>query len=287
MRYRFIRDHEGEFRLTSLCRVLGVSRSGYYGWRVRPSSARSQANDRLLQRIRQVHAASKENYGAVKTWRALLGAGETCGRHRVARLRRAHGIAAKRMRRFRSAYAARNSAPPAPNLLNRRFSAMDPDRVWVGDVSCIATREGWLYLAVLIDLYSRRVVGWAMSSLNNLQLAADALTMAIEQRRPRPGLIHHTDQGVLYAASNYRAILTRQGMIASMSRKGDCYDNAVAESFFSNLKNEMSWHHDFTRRDEARAAIFDYIEVFYNRQRAHQSLDYVSPLRYEEQRVVP
>ena len=268
-------------------RVLGVSRSGYYGWRTRPASARAEANARLLQHIRRIHAGSRENYGTVKTWRALTEAGETCGRHRVARLRQTHGIEAKRMRRFRSAYAARNNEAAAPNLLNRDFVASAPDRVWVGDVTFIATREGWLYLAVLIDLYSRRVVGWAMGNQQNRQLVSDALTMAIEHRRPAPGLIHHTDQGVLYGTSAYRAILTRHAMIPSMSRKGDCYDNAVAESFFSNLKNELTWHHDFRYRDEARAAVFAYIEVFYNRQRLHQSLDYLSPVRYEEQRVVP
>ena len=226
MRYHFIQDHAHAFRVSALCRALDVSRSGYYGWRTRPLSARAQVNARLLHRIRQIHAGSRENYGAVKTWRALAGAGEICGLHRVARLRQAHGIEAKRMRRFRSSFAGRNSLPAAPNLLERNFEALLPDRVWVGDVTFIATREGWLYLAVLIDLYSRQVVGWAMSSQNNRQLAIDALTMAIEQRRPRPGLIHHTDQGVLYATSAYRAILSQQGILPSMSRKGNCYDNA-------------------------------------------------------------
>lgn len=287
MRYHFIRGHDHKFRVSALCRVLGVSRSGYYGWRTRPASARTQANARLLQHIRQIHVRSRENYGTAKTWQALTDAGVSCGLHRVARLRQAHGIEAKRMRRFHSAYAARHSDTTAPNLLNRDFTATAPDRVWVGDITFIATREGWLHLAVLLDLYSRRVVGWAMGNQQNRQLVIDALTMAIAHRRPRPGLIHHTDQGVLYATSAYRAILTHQEMIPSMSRKGDCYDNAVAESFFSNIKNELTWHHDFRHRDEARAAIFDYIEVFYNRQRSHQALDYVSPVRYEEQRVVP
>lgn len=287
MRYHFIREHHREFRITSLCRVLGVSRSGYYGWRSRPASERQQANNLLLQHIRTIHVGSRENYGAVKTWKALTKASETCGLNRVARLRQAHGIEAKRRRRFHCVYAARNRDTTAPNLLNRDFTAAAPDRVWVGDVTFIATREGWLHLAVLIDLYSRKVVGWAMGRQQNRQLVIDALTMAIEHRRPRPGLIHHTDQGILYATSAYRAILTQQAMIPSMSRKGDCYDNAVAESFFSNLKNELTWHHDFRSRDAARAAVFDYIEVFYNRQRLHQTLDYVSPVRYEEQRVVP
>lgn len=286
MRYHFIQDHRHEFRVSAMCRVLGVSRSGFYGWRTRPVSARAQANIRLLTRIREIHARSRENYGTVKTWRALLATGTFCGRNRVAKLRQAEGIYAKRVRRFRQAYAARNSEPAAPNLLDRHFAVSAPNRVWVGDITFIPTREGWLYLAVLLDLYSRRVVGWAMSEKMNRALVIDALTMAIEHRRPRPGLIHHTDQGIVYGACAYRGILTQHGMTASMSRKGNCYDNAVAESFFSNLKNELTWHCSFRRRDEARAAIFEYIEVFYNRQRLHQTLDYVSPVRYEEQRVV-
>jgi transposase InsO family protein len=286
MRYHFIADHQRQFRVTTMCRVLNVSRSGFYAWRMRPPSARSEANAKLLARIRGIHTDSRENYGIVKTWRALTKAGITCGRHRVARLRQAHGIEAKRLRRFRSNYAPRNPQT-IPNLLNRDFAAPAPDRAWVGDVTFVPTREGWLYLAVLLDLYSRRVVGWAMSELQNRTLVIDALTMAIEHRCPKPGLIHHTDQGILYATAAYRSVLKAHGMIQSMSRKGDCYDNAVAESFFSNLKNELTWHCRFPDRTTARAAIFDYIEVFYNRQRLHQTLDYVSPVRYEERRVVP
>ena len=229
MRYGFIREHERSFRVSAMCRSLSVSRSGYYAWRTRGPSPRAIANARLLTHIRTIHAGSRENYGAEKTWQALIRAGEACGRHRVARLRQAHGIQAKRLRRFRSAYAPRNSEPAAPNLLNRDFVAGAPNRVWAGDITFIATREGWLYLAVILDLYPRRVVGWAMSAAMNRALVIDALTMAVEHRGPRPGLIHHTDQGVLYATSAYRAILAQHGMIASMSRKGNCYDNAVVE----------------------------------------------------------
>ena len=285
MKYHFIEEHHLTFRVSAMCRVLDVSRSGFYGWRRRPMSARSEANEKLLKRIREIHARSSENYGAVKTWRALVSAGEICGCHRVARLRQAHGIEAKRLRRFRLNYAPRNEAA-TPNLLSRDFTAPSPNRVWVGDITFIPTREGWLHLAVLLDLYSRRVVGWAMSDCQNRALITDALTMAIEHRQPKPGLIHHTDQGPLYATTAYRAILNEHGMIPSMSRKGDCYDNAVAESFFSNLKNELTWHCRFQSRDEARAAIFSYIEVFYNRRRLHQTLDYVSPVRYEERQAV-
>jgi transposase InsO family protein len=285
VRYRFLKDHQHEHRISTLCRVLQVSRSGYYAWRVRPEGARAAENRRLLLRIRSIHARSREAYGAVKTRRALRDDGIDCGRHRLARLRQTHGIVAKRARRFRLSYAARNSEPAAPNLLDRHFTAHQPNRVWVGDITFIHTREGWLHLAVLLDLYSRKVVGWAMSDRQNRQLAIDALVMAIERRRPEPGLVHHTDQGMLYATPAYRAILAQHGMIPSMSRKGDCYDNAVAESFFSNLKNELLWDRDLRTRSEARSAVFEWIEVFYNRERLHQTLDYVSPVRYEEQSV--
>jgi len=286
VRYQFIRDHEPAHRVSALCRALRVSRSGYYGWKSRPECARALANRRLLARIRVVHAHSREAYGVVKTWRTLTDQGIPCGHNRVARLRRLHGIEARRRRRFRLAYAARNNEPAAPNLLDRRFAVEAPDRVWVGDITFIPTREGWLHLAVLLDLCSRKVVGWAMSERQNRQLATDALVMAIERRQPRPGLVHHTDQGIVYAAAAYREILKAHHLIPSMSRKGDCYDNAVAESFFSGLKNEFVWDRDFKTRQEARSAIFEWIEVFYNRERLHQTLDYVSPVRYEES-VVP
>jgi transposase InsO family protein len=285
VKYAFMRAHQAEFRVKTMCRVLGVSRSGFYGWRPRAPSRRTLANLALLRHIRKIDLASRHAYGAVKTWRALREAGETCGRHRVVRLRQRHGIEANRMRRFRSRYAAANSEPAAPNLLNRDFEALQPDRVWAGDVTFISTREGVLHLAVLLDLHSRRVVGWAMSERINQPLVTDALAMAIEHRQPEPGLIHHSDQGAIYTSSAYRAILQTHGMIPSMSRKGDPYDNAVAESFFANLKNELTWHRTFQTRDQARAAIFDYIEVFYNRQRLHQTLGYISPMQYENQRV--
>lgn len=268
-----------------MCRVLKVSRSGFYAWCHRRPSPRTVANQALLQRIREIHVASRQAYGAIKTWKALREMGERCGRHRVEHLRQAHGIEANRLRRFRSGRAAYHTEPPAPNLLGRDFRVLQPDRMWVGDVTFIATREGVLYVAVLLDLYSRRVVGWAMNSKINQSLISDALQMAITQRRPELGLIHHTDQGSIYASRGYRAMLRQYGMIPSMSHKGDCYDNAVAESFFANLKNELTWHRTFQTRDQARSAIFDYIEVFYNRQRLHQTLGYISPARYEQQHV--
>ena len=281
MKYRFIEDHKHAYRVRSLCSALGVSRSGYYEWRGRRPSRRAEDNQRLLQHIREVHRASRENYGAHKTWKALRADGESCGENRVARLRQAHGIVAERVVLFRRAYANRNSAPPAPNLLNRDFTAERPNRVWVTDVTFVPTRRGWLYVAAMIDLFSRRVVGWSMGNRPDQPLVIDALRMALEQRQPEPGLIHHSDQGQVYAGGMYRAMLREHGIVQSMSRKGNCLDNAVAESFFSNLKNELVHHTLYEDRDQARSAIFDYMELFYNRQRLHESLGYVSPVCFE------
>ena len=270
-----------------MCGVLQVSRSGYYAWRTRPASPRSQANRQLLATLQRLHAQTKERYGAVKLWRALQAAGVPCGRHRVARLRRAHGIEARRTRRFRVVVEHHQFAPPAPNRLQQRFGAPAANRIWAGDLTAIATRAGWLHLAVVLDLYSRRVVGWAMSAKPDQALAISALRMAVQQRRPQSGLIHHTDQGALYTSGAYRQILTQQGLVASMSRKGNCYDNAVVESFFSTLKLELVYDRDFWTRDDARAEVFEFIEVFYNRQRLHQSLDYLSPEQFEADNPVP
>lgn len=285
MRYGFIDTHRATGSIHRWCDALRVSRSGYYAWRRRPESARAQADRALLAEIRALHVAAREAYGAVKTWRVLVARGVACGRHRVARLRRAHGIEARRMRRFRLAYAARTSAPPAPNHLARQFSVPAPNRVWAGDITFIPTRRGWLYLAVLLDLYSRRVVGWAMSERRDGALALDALTMALIQRRPAPGLLHHSDQGIQYTSGVYQSRLQATGLVASLSHKGNCFDNAVVESFFSTLKNEWTFHQTFQDRDHARAAVFDYIELFYNRQRSHATLNYVSPVTFEEQGV--
>jgi len=281
VKYAFIRAHRREFRIFRMCEVLQVSRSGYYDWRLRAESERRRQDRILLTEIRRVHYSNKEAYGTVRTWREMKRAGVGCGKHRVARLRRLGGIESRRRRKFKLAYQARNSAPAAANLLSRPFQAGAPNRIWVADVSFIPTRAGWLYLAVVIDLYSRLVVGWSMKERPNQELANEALLMAVEQRRPEPGLIHHSDQGILYGSTLYRQLLSRYGMVQSMSRKGNCYDNAVAESFFSSLKNEIVHHRDYYTREQARAEIFEYIELFYNRRRLHQSLDYRSPMQYE------
>ncbi len=278
--------HRREFRLRSMCRVLKISRSGYYDWRDRPDSRRALEDRYLLTRIRRIHDRSRQTYGTLKTWRALRDEGCRCGRHRIARLRRRHGIESRRRRRFRVTTQSRHQGWIAPNHLNREFHVERPNRVWAGDVTFIATRGGWLYLAVLLDLYSRRVVGWAMSERNDLALVRAALAMAIVARRPTPGLTHHTDRGRPYAADDYRRLLAAHGMIPSMSRKRDCWDNAVTESFFATLKNELTWGRVFHTRDEARREIFEYIEAFYNRQRIHQTLGYRTPVAFESMAAV-
>jgi putative transposase len=287
MRYRFVRAHQPEHRLARLCQTLGVSRSGYYAWRRRPASARTRANAQLLEHLQRLHRQTNARYGAVKMWHALLASGIVCGRHRVARLRRLHGLEARRTRRFRMVVEQHQFVPPAPNRLHQIFAAPAVNRIWVGDLTAIATRSGWLYLAVLLDLYSRRVIGWAMSAKPDQHLAIEALQMALVSRRPHQGLIHHTDQGATYTSVAYQHRLAEYGIAASMSRKGNCYDNAVAESFFSTLKNDLVHERDYQTREEARAEIFEFIEVFYNRQRLHQTLGYVSPEQFETQNPVP
>ena len=286
MRYQFIKDHRHLHSITRLCDALRVSRCGYYAWLTRPLSQRTQSNEALLGKIKTIHQQHRQTCGSDKTWKLLRRQGETCGRHRVARLRRLHGIESIRMKRFRASRRARNNEPMAENKLDRKFNVEQPDRSWVTDTTFIVTRQGWLYLAVVIDLYSRKIVGWAMSARNNRQLVCDALVMAIRHRQPKAGLMHHSDQGNTYTSTQYRELLSRHGMIASMSRKGNCHDNAVAESFFGNLKNEMAYHRDFMTRQEAKSAIFDYIELFYNRNRLHQTLNYKSPVEYEIMQAV-
>ena len=286
MKYAFIRAQAQQHSVARLCAALGVSRSGYYEWRDRKPSEQAKENERLLRCIRIVHSTARESYGAFKTWQTLRRAGESCGRHRVARLRRQAGIEARRKRRFRLTVERHVVAPPAPNRLKRSFTAPACNRVWVGDATFIATRAGWLHLAVLIDLHSRKVVGWAMSARPTQDLSLDALRMALTHRRPSRGLIHHTDRGSIYASTIYRAELARHGILPSMSRKGDAWDNAVAESFFSTLKNELVHHCRFADHAQARSAIFEWIEAFYNRRRIHATLDFVSPSDYEANKKI-
>lgn len=282
MKYAFMHQHIRQFSVVAMSRVLKASRSGFYDWCKRQPSPRQQANARLLPDIYRVHQEHRQAYGAFKTWRTLNDAGIACGKHRVARLRREAGIVAKREARFRVMVEHHQMPQAAPDLLERQFLAPAPNRVWVGDMTFIRTREGWLYLAMLLDLFSRRVVGWAMGAKPDHVLCLDALNMACAQRRPEAGLIHHTDRGATYSARAYRERIDQVGARASMSGRKSAYDNAVAESFFSNLKNEWLHHFSFKSRDEARSAIFDYIELFYNRKRIHQSLGYRTPVQVEK-----
>lgn len=269
-----------------MCKILQVSPSGYYAWKIRPLSKKALFDRYLLGQIKQIHFASKQNYGTIKVWKTLKSKGISCGRHRIARLRREHNIITRRRRRFKITTMSKNTEWIAPNLLNRCFSVSRPNKTWVGDVTYISTRKGWLYLAVLLDLYSRKVIGWSMSDRNDKQLVANALNMALVRREPEAGLLHHTDRGAIYGSDNYRDKLIAKGIIPSMSRKGDCYDNAVAESFFSTLKNELLYGQKFTSKEQARTEIFKFVEIFYNRQRLHQSLNYITPEAAEERAVV-
>lgn len=272
--------HQQQFRVARLCRALHVSRSGYYDWQRREPSARQQEDVKLLAAIEQTHQTCRQAYGAEKTWRALNANGVACGKHRVARLRRQAGIEALRKQRFRR-LEKHSLLGPAPNRLQRQFTVQCPNKVWVGDITVVPTRTGWLYLAVLLDLYSRSVIGWSTAEKADRRLLVHALQMALARRRPDPGLLHHSDRGAQYSSAEYRGMLKDHGIIISMSAKGDPYDNAVAESFFSNLKNELTHHKVFHSREHARLAIFNYIEVFYNRQRIHQGLGYRTPAQVE------
>ena len=281
MRYSFIRQHRGQFRLAALCRVLRVSTSGYYAWLKRPESARQRANQVLLRRIEVVHERSRKTYGRRRIHAQLRRQGVVCSRNRVARLMRQNGLCGLRRRRFKATTNSRHSLPVAKNLLSRNFTAAAPDQVWVSDITYLGCEEGWEYLATVMDLYSRRIVGWAMQSSLDRSLTLNALKMAITQRRPGPGLIHHSDRGVQYACGDYQTALNQHQMIPSMSRKGDCWDNAPKESFFGTLKGELGLHDLRPPREEAHRKVFEYIEVFYNRQRLHSSLGYRAPVEFE------
>ncbi len=264
-----------------MCRVLELGRSGYYAWRKAPREERSNADLALRQAIARVHAQQRWAPGALKTWHLLKAEGIVCGKHRVARLRKLDGIEARRKQRFRVMKAHQHAEPPAPDLVKRGFTVGRPNQIWVGDITSVRTREGWIHLAILLDLFARRVVGWSMDVTQAATLPIAALKMALAQRKPSPGMICHTDQGTVYGAASYRAVLNEHGLLPSMSRRGNCHDNAVAESFFSSLKNEITHERLFATRQEAKAAISDYIEVYYNRSRLHQTLGYRTPVDVE------
>ena len=280
MRYTVIHEHRDQHPVRLMCRALGVSRSGYYDWRERPLSSRARRHAGLTEKIRHFHGSSRETYGSPRICKDLLESGERVGENTVALLMQRAGIVPKTIRKFRVTTDSRKTVP-APNRLDQQFTAARPNQRWVSDITFIPTREGWLYLAVIIDLYSRAVVGWAMHKRMRTALVTDALKMALMRRKVRSPLLLHSDQGSQYAATDYRSMLAANGMECSMSRKGNCWDNAVAESFFHTLKTELVHHEDYRCREEATASIFEYIEVFYNRQRRHSHIGQVAPLIFE------
>jgi len=281
VRYQFIEESKLEWPVRVLCSTLKVSHSGFYEWRGRPTSARAQEDEALSVAIKAIHQESRETYGSPRIHVQLKRQGVHCGKNRVTRLMATAGIAAKTKRKFKATTDSKHRYPVAENVLNRQFTVKGPNEVWLVDITYIWTREGWLYLAAVLDLYSRRIVGWALERRMTKEFACRALEMALNRRRPGRGLIHHSDRGSQYASGAYQDLLANRGIIPSMSRKGDCWDNAPMESFFHTLKVELVHHRDYRTREEARGDIIEYMEMFYNWQRRHSSLDYATPMEYE------
>jgi transposase InsO family protein len=282
MSFRFIEDHRETYPVRLMCAVLEVSPAGYYAWRERPASGRTTSNSVLLAEIRQIHRESGQRYGSPRVHAVLRTQGRGASRGRIERLMRRHGIRAIMAppRRVRTT-DSRHDLPIAPNLIARDFTAAAPNRVWLADITYVPTAEGWLYLAAVMDLFSRKIVGWAMRDHMQVELVSSALTMAICQQRPEAGLIHHSDRGVQYASQDYRAVLSAAGIVGSMSRKANCYDNAPMESFFHTLKTELVHHRQYKTRAEAKRDIFAFIEGFYNRTRLHSAIGYIAPIEME------
>ena len=273
------------FSVLEMCRVLEVSCSGYYRWLKRKPSQREIDNKRLDAEIREIYDGSKGRYGSPKITRELQDRGYRVSKNRVARRMREAGLRSKVRRKYRVTTDSKHHFPIAPNLLERNFTAEAPDKVWVSDITYLATRTGWLYLTVIIDLFSRMVVGWALSSSLSHEMVVTALKRAINRRRPGDGLIFHSDRGVQYACADFRKELGKHSFVQSMSRKGDCWDNAVAESFFGIMKTELVYHEQYEEDQDALHSIFEYIEAFYNRERRHSTLGYLSPVEYEKQNL--
>jgi len=282
MKYRFIGNHRQNYPVGQQCKVLGVSRSGYYAWRERQKKQEQDDSRRaLIEHIRRIHKKSRRTYGSPRVHAELRAEGVICNHKRVARLMRLEGIQGRRKRRKVVTTDSRHAYPVAPNLLNREFEAEAPNEKWVADITYIPTREGWLYLAVVMDLYARKIVGWSMSHQITANLVEDALRMALYERQPDPGLLHHSDRGSQYASEQIRRILANNQIEISMSRSGNCYDNAVMESFFSTLKCEQVHYQDYKTRMEASRDIFEYIAGFYNTVRRHSTLGFLSPNQFE------
>jgi putative transposase len=281
VKYAFISAEKVAFSVAAICRLLAVSPSGYFAAQKRPRSLHARRDEELSKQVAAAHLGSKRRYGSPRVHADLQAAGEQVGRKRVARLMRERKLVGRMRRRFRTTTNSKHSFPIAPNLLGRRFTAVAPDRAWVTDITFLWTAQGWLYLAVILDLFSRRVVGWATSRNVDRYLALAALDMALTKRRPPTGLVHHSDRGSTYASTDYRKALETRGIECSMSRSGDCWDNAVAESFFATLKCEMDSADDLESWAGANISIGEYIDGFYNPQRRHSAISYKSPIEFE------
>ncbi len=281
MIYEFIEMHRSVHAVERMCQVFGVTRSGYYVWSQHKQSRRAQRDLVLLEKIRQSHMQSEGRYGSPNIHKDICEWGYRCGRKRVARLMKETGLRSKTVKRFRVTTESRHTLPVAENLLQRNFTVSAPNKVWVSDITYLWTRQGWLYLCIILDLWDRKVVGWSMGTGLGADLVVTALRKAVMNRRPPEGLVFHSDRGIQYCSVVFRAELMRYGMLQSMSRKGDCWDNAVAESFFSTLKRELVYHETYYSREEARLSIFQYIEGWYNRKRRHSTLGRLSPLEFE------
>ena len=285
MRFAFIATEKAWYPVALMCRVLQVSRSGYYAWCKRPAAERVGKDQRLTLEVAAIHAESRGRYGSPRVHAELRERGQRIARKRVARLMRAAGLRARARRRFRCTTDSQHAMAIKGNLLARRFAVSAPNRGWVSDITYIWTLEGWLYLAIVMDLFSRRVVGWALSKRLERGLALDALGMALKGRPRSRAMLHHSDRGSQYASHEYQQLLAAHGILSSMSRKGNCWDNAVAESFFATLKLELVYETQWRTREEARRALFEYIELFYNRQRRHSALGYLCPSQFEQRHV--
>lgn len=284
MKFSFIAKHRGIWPADWMCGALGVSRGGFYAWLRRPPSERSRTDGTLSIKVRASFIGSDRTYGARRVWHDLLAEGATCGLHRIERLMRSHGLKARpRRRRLPPDMGERQAAAVAPNVLDRAFAAPAPNRRWIADFTYIWTAEGWLYVAAVVDLFSRRVVGWSMSAAMTAQFVTDALVMAIWRRGKPDALVHHSDRGSQYTSEQFQRLMADHGVVCSMSRSGNVWDNAAMESFFSSLKTERTAHKTYRTRDEAKADVFDYIERFYNPKRRHSTIGYMSPMEFERQ----
>ncbi|MCL7488872.1 MAG: IS3 family transposase [Desulfobulbaceae bacterium] len=282
LKYQFVDAEKKSYPIALICAVIRISRSGYYAWRKRDKSLRQRENDRLIPIVKAAHKKSKETYGTRRIAEEIKAHGINCGRTRAGTLMKLADVVAKQKKKFKATTDSKHNLPVAPNLLDRQFEVQEQDKVYVGDITYLWTQEGWLYLAVVLDLFSRQIVGWSMSNRMTKKLVMDALRMAIWRRRPAPGLIFHTDRGSQYCSNDFQKLLKAHGMVSSMSRKGNCWDNAVVESFFGSLKTERVFFSNYATREAAKSDVVDYIEMFYNSHRRHSYLGYVSPKEFEK-----